>query len=70
MTRTNRRWLSLSKFAMFAIPPKADIAKRCWDVRFVPLADIESVGDTRVALTSCGESVCLQSVREFAAIAA
>jgi hypothetical protein len=26
--------------AMSALPPKADIAKHCWDVRFVPNADI------------------------------
>jgi hypothetical protein len=25
---------------MSALPPKADIAKRRWDVRFVPKADI------------------------------
>jgi len=25
---------------MSALPPKADIAKHCWDVRFVPKADI------------------------------
>jgi hypothetical protein len=25
---------------MSALPPKADIAKRRWDVRFVPTADI------------------------------
>jgi hypothetical protein len=25
---------------MSAIPPKADIAERDWDVRFVPIADI------------------------------
>ena len=24
---------------MSALPPKADIAKHCWDVRFVPLGD-------------------------------
>jgi hypothetical protein len=27
---------------MSALPPKADIAKRDWDVRFVPEADIEA----------------------------
>jgi len=27
---------------MSALPPKADIAERNWDVRFVPLADIEA----------------------------
>jgi hypothetical protein len=26
--------------AMSALPPKADIAERDWDVRFVPKADI------------------------------
>jgi hypothetical protein len=26
--------------AMSALPPKADLAKRCWDVCFVPKADI------------------------------
>jgi hypothetical protein len=26
---------------MSAIPPKADIAERAWDVRFVPKADID-----------------------------
>jgi hypothetical protein len=25
---------------MSALPPKADMAKHCWDVRFVPKADI------------------------------
>jgi hypothetical protein len=25
---------------MSALPPKADIAERNWDVRFVPIADI------------------------------
>jgi hypothetical protein len=25
---------------MSALPPKADIAERAWDVRFVPIADI------------------------------
>jgi len=30
---------------MSALPPKADIAKQSWDVRFVPKADINgSVG--------------------------
>jgi hypothetical protein len=28
---------------MSALPPKADIKKRCWDVRFVPKADIGTV---------------------------
>jgi hypothetical protein len=28
------------EFAMSAFPPKADIAKQRWDVRFVPKADI------------------------------
>jgi hypothetical protein len=27
---------------MSALPPKADIAERNWDVRFVPKADIEA----------------------------
>jgi hypothetical protein len=27
---------------MSALPPKADIAERDWDVRFVPKADIDS----------------------------
>jgi hypothetical protein len=32
---------TLSNFsAMSALPPKADIAKRHWDVRFVPIGDI------------------------------
>ena len=26
--------------AMSALPPKADIDRACWDVRFVPKADI------------------------------
>ena len=28
-----------------ALPPKADIKKRCWDVRFVPKADIQELRD-------------------------
>jgi hypothetical protein len=32
------------EFAMSAFPPKADIAGRRLDVRFVPIADIEAVG--------------------------
>jgi hypothetical protein len=31
--------------AMSALPPKADIAKRRWDVRFVPKADIRRLFD-------------------------
>jgi hypothetical protein len=30
---------------MSALPPKADIAKRRWDVRFVPKADILRCGE-------------------------
>ena len=33
---------------MSALPPKADIAERRWDVRFVPKADIAASFDHRV----------------------
>jgi hypothetical protein len=35
---------------MSALPPKADIAKRSWDVRFVPKADISHLFDHLVGL--------------------
>ena len=35
-----RRQAAVGLFAMSALPPKADIAERDWDVRFVPKADI------------------------------
>jgi hypothetical protein len=31
------------QFAMSALPPKADIAERDWNVRFVPQGDIQSI---------------------------
>ena len=32
---------------MSALPPRADIGCRCWDVRFVPKADIGTQSLTR-----------------------
>ena len=38
---------------MSAIPPKADIDRACWDVRFVPKADILRCGiERRYSITS------------------
>jgi hypothetical protein len=34
-----------SKIAMSALPPKADIRERNWDVRFVPKADMSHLFD-------------------------
>ena len=34
---------------MSALPPKADIAERHWDVRFVPKAEIRQHDQVRVA---------------------
>jgi len=40
---------------MSALPPKADIAERDWDVRFVPKADIPLLFDHLVSTNSkCG----------------
>src|SRR6516225_10045493 len=36
---------------MSALPPKADIAERCWHVRFVPKPDIHNFG-------RCGRDYC------------
>jgi hypothetical protein len=33
---------------MSALPPKADIAERNWDVRFVPDSDIDYINDTLI----------------------
>jgi hypothetical protein len=33
---------------MSALPPKADIVKRCWNVRFVPTADIQAFARSAV----------------------
>jgi hypothetical protein len=35
---------------MSALPPKADIAKRRWDVRFVPKADYSPLTALQIAL--------------------
>jgi hypothetical protein len=39
--------------AMSAIPPKADIAGRQLDVRFVPKADIHQLFDSMVGARAC-----------------
>ena len=52
---------------MSALPPKADIAERNWDVRFVPEADIPSLdhfvgerpGNERFDAASKFKLVCL-----------
>jgi hypothetical protein len=40
MSALGQKQTSRSEIAMSALPPKADIAERDWDVRFVPQADI------------------------------
>jgi hypothetical protein len=40
MSALGRKRTSRGEFAMSALPPKADIAERDQDVRFVPIADI------------------------------
>jgi hypothetical protein len=40
---------------MSALPPKADIAERNWDVRFVPKADIAALFDHLVGAAGQGE---------------
>jgi hypothetical protein len=52
---------------MSALPPKADFAKRDWDVRFVPIADIvESMPRTRPAslddVSERGNSALIESI--------
>jgi hypothetical protein len=36
-----------SEVTMSALPPKADIRQRDWDVRFVPIADISNLATFR-----------------------
>src|SRR5262245_21738085 len=38
---------------MSALPSKADIAKHCWDVCFVPKADVSPVGHDSMPVPAC-----------------
>jgi hypothetical protein len=46
MSALGQKQTSRSEIAMSALPPKADIAKHCWDVRFVPKADSRTAANT------------------------
>jgi hypothetical protein len=39
MSALGQKQTSRSEISMSALPPKADIRQREWDVRFVPIAD-------------------------------
>jgi hypothetical protein len=41
MSALGQKWTSRSEIGMSTLPPKADIAGRRLDVRFVPKADID-----------------------------
>jgi hypothetical protein len=40
---------------MSALPPKADIAERNWDVRFVPKGDITNLARKLLVRVSCNQ---------------
>jgi integrase len=35
---------------MSALPPRADIARHCWDVRFVPISNVPGLRRTKATL--------------------
>jgi hypothetical protein len=60
MSALGQKQRSRPEIAMSALPPKADIAGRQWNVRFVPKADISSVWKIRILgrCTSSSDGEC------------
>jgi hypothetical protein len=55
---------------MSALPPKADIAERNWDVRFVPIADVDQssmfVASDQISNSRPISIICVLGILKYA----